>query len=256
MSIIGVTVNDADVKQHAAAEPTQGQHPVWEELIRSVRTGKYQSDYEVGELIPISVGKFGSMHARIVAMDADQINGSEKKAALSFLLSMPLPDDRQMNPEWGKEDPEDSSLFVPGTGAIDGWKACSLRKYLQEEVLTEFPQIVRENIVPVLKTSRTFTAKSQVFDVMTVDKLWIPSRREVFGPGRFTELTGPVYSEVFEDDDDRVMRDCNGSASWWWLRSASDYYGFSLVHTSGDWGNSGASDAGGVVVGFCIESGI
>lgn len=257
MSIIGVTVNDAAVSMQVTEDcKVQAQPPVWEELVESIKAGKYHDDYEVTELIPISLGKFGDMHARIVAMDADQINGSDRKAALSFLLSMPLPDRKQMNPIWAKEDPEDDSLFVPGTGAVDGWMDCSLRKWLQEEVLPEFPQVVRDNIVPVLKTSRTFTAKSQIFDVMTADRLWIPSRREIFGPGRFTELTGPVYSEAFADDEDRIMRDKDGKASWWWLRSAGNSNYFNSVGTDGSSNYSSANNAGGVAVGFSIGSGI
>ncbi len=257
MSIIGVTVNDAAVNSQVTIQAgVIGQPSAWEELIQSVKAGRYHSDYEVDELIPISIGKFGDMYARIVAMDADEINGSQKKAALSFMLSMPLPDRKKMNPERSKEDPEDGSLFLPGTGAVDGWMACSLRKYLQEEVLPEFPQIVRENIVPVLKTSRTFTAKSQIFDVMTADKLWIPSRREMFGPGLFTELTGPVYSEAFDDDESRVMLDKDGDPSWWWLRSANYSNLFTIVTSDGSNYNYSATSEGGVAVGFCIGSGI
>lgn len=257
MPIIGVTVNDAAVGLQVTEDrKVQAQPSVWEELVKSIKAGKYHDDYEVTELIPISLGKFGDMHARIVAMDSDQINGSDRKAALSFLLSMPLPDRKQMNPCWSKEDPEDDSLFVPGTGAVDGWMACSLRKWLQEEVLPEFPQVVRDNIVPVLKTSRTFTAKSQIFDVMTADKLWIPSRREMFGPGLFTELTGPVYSEAFDDDESRVILDKDGDPSWWWLRSAFSDSNFTNVTTDGSGNYANAYGEGGVAVGFCLGSGI
>ena len=44
------------------------------------------------------------------------------------------------------------------------------------------------------------------------------------------------------------------SASWWWLRSAYNYSDFYGVTYSGDWSYYNAYFAGGVVVGFCIET--
>ncbi len=256
MSIIGVTVNASDKAPVCITRTMDETDRDWEVLLNHVKDGTYKAAYEVGENIPISVGKFGEFKAWIVAMDEDQINGSDRKAAFTFLLGGLLPERMKMNPSWSKEDPEDDSLFLPGTGAIDGWMACSLRKWLQEEVLPEFPQIVRDGIVPVVKTSRTFTAKSQVFDVMTADEIWIPSRREVFGPGRFTELSGPVYSEVFDDDESRVMFDKDGDPSWWWLRSANSSSTFHGVAGDGSNDYTNAFTEGGVVVGFSIGSGI
>ena len=99
-----------------------------------------------------------------------------------------------------------------------------------------------------------FTASSQIFDVVTDDKLWLLSKREVFGPGRFTEMAGPVYDEFFKRNDDRIIMNSDGNAWCWWLRSASNNTVFSLVGSDGDNGNSSAYYEGGVVVGFCIET--
>ena len=257
MSIIGITVAEEDMDHPVPAMQVQQDESDWEALARHVKDGTYKAACEPGDTFPVHLGRFGDFEAQIVAMDTDWISGSDRMAALSFLLTGLLPKKQDMNPEWAQEDPEDDTLFLPGTGAVNGWMDCGLRKWLNEEVLPEFPEIIRENMVAVQKISRIFTARSQVFDVMTADKLWIPSRREVFGPGRFTELTGPVYDAVFKDNESRIMCDADGDASWWWLRSANHHNTFYTVYTSGSFNTSySANYTGGVAVGFCFGSGI
>ena len=250
-----VTSKGTAAKTQTYISPEQMQARKWEELMQSISSGKYRDSYKIGDILPVTIGRFGQMHARIIAMDMDEISGNGgKKAALTFMLSKCLPEPKPMNQETAKEDPDNRTLFVPGTGAVDGWGACTMRKYLNEEVFPEFPQFIRENIVPVTKVSRTFTASSQIFDVVTNDKLWLLSKREVFGPGRFTEMAGPVYDEFFKYNDDRIIMDSDGNASWWWLRSASYSIGFASVGSDGSMDNNGATTEGGVVVGFCIET--
>lgn len=251
-----VTSKGTAAKTQTYISPEQVQAHKWEELMQSISSGKYRDSYKIGDMLPVTIGRFGQMHARIIAMDMDEVSGNGgKKAALTFMLSKCLPEPKPMNQETAKEDPDNRTLFVPGTGAVDGWGACTMRKYLNEEVFPEFPQFIRENIVPVTKISRTFTASSQIFDVATDDKLWLLSKREVFGPGRFTEMAGPVYDEFFKYRyDDRIIMDSDGNASWWWLRSASSHSYFNYVGSGGSSPSSIATNDGGVVVGFCIET--
>lgn len=255
MPLNTVTSKGTAAKTQTYISPEQVQAHNWKELMQSISSGRYCDSYKIGDMLPITIGRFGQMHARIIAMDMDELSGnSGKKAALTFMLSNCLPEPKQMNQGIAKEDPNDRTLFVPGTGAVDGWGACAMRKYLNEKVFPEFPQFIRENIVPVAKVSRTFTASSQIFDVVTDDKLWLLSKREVFGPGRFTEMAGPVYDEFFKRNDDRIIMDSDGNAWWWWLRSASNDTVFSRVGSDGSNGNSSAYYEGGVAFGFCIET--
>ena len=259
MSIIGVAVSEASLTASISAPPVceKPREDEWERLVKSLKDGTYKAGYEVGDVVHgLNAGKYGTFDAKIIAMDTDQINGTGKKAAFTFLLTRVLADRMKMNPKWAEEDPDDDERFIPGTGAVNGWMGCSLRRWLREEFLPALPDIVRENIVEVVKSSRTFTEKSQIFDVMTADKLWIPSRREVFGAGRFRELAGPIYDEAFDDDESRVILDKDGDPSWWWLRSALSNYSFGSVYTDGSNGYSYASHEGGVAVGFCLGSGI
>ena len=256
MSIIGVTVHAADASGICVPQARTEEDKPWEVLLKHLKDGTYKAAYEVGEFIPIHLGRYGDHKARIVAMDTDQISGSDRKAAFTFLLSWLLPEKMKMNNDWATEDPDVNDQYLPGTGAVNGWLDCDLRKRLKQEVFPEFPEIVRDNIVPVSKTSRTFTENCQIFDVVTTDKIWIPSRREIFGKGLFTELSGPVYDGVFDDDESRVMLDKDGDPSWWWLRSANINYYFYFVNSDGNYNYYNAYTEGGVVVGFCLGSGI
>lgn len=252
----GISINESDIDSGFAATAKVSGSISWESewtrLVDSINEGKHREEYTVGQMLPARIGKYGVFNAMIIAMDADRISGTNRIAAFTFLLTPPLTMSH-MNPEHVTEDPVNASLLIPGTGAVDGWMSCSLRKWLKEEAFLEFPEIIQKNIVAVDKVSRTFTARSQIFDVVTEDKLWIPSKREVFGPGVYTELTGPVYKTGASNILMNISSVHAGDAACW-LRSVVDSNKFRTVKSGND-GFSYATLERGVAVGFCFGVG-
>jgi len=226
----------------------------WKMMVESIKNGTYKNEYSVGQVFPVEIEGFGIFGAKIIAMDTDKAAKSNQTTAFTFLLTEILTCKEMNGCENPKVAPEDMSMFIPGTGAINGWMDCELRKWLHEELFYKFPKSIRDNIVTVQKVSRTFTVRSQIVDLETADALWIPSKREIYGPGTFTELKGPVYDEIFTAHEDScLIPDVNGIYWWWWLRSCNNSnYFFTAGGTDKKVGFQNVDFQRGIVVGFCF----
>ena len=216
-------------------------------LKESLRDGSWREGFPVRSSFPVELDEIGECEARVAAHNADARADGAGKAKMTCLLRLPDEWKHAMNPCLAKEDPADQELFLPGTGAVGGWEASDMRKWLDEKILPRFPEYLRDLIVPVRKVSRTFLRNCDICDVTTSDVLWIPSVREMFGLCRFGEHSGPSYAELFRDGAARA------SASWWWLRSADYASCFRRVYSDGSNNGNGETTSGGVVLGFCLD---
>lgn len=139
-----------------------------------------------------------------------------------------LAEEHYMNKEWTNEG---------------GWLKCDMRRYLNEEVLTLLPDDLQAIIKP-----RTFGSEQ--------DKLWLFSEVEIFGEHDWTEkeYDRGTQFEYFKNPANRVKRDKDGDATWWWERSpnANTSTYFCTVNSNGNAFNTIASIPGGVCFGFYI----
>ena len=108
-------------------------------------------------------------------------------------------------------------------------------------------------ILNILKHNKTYYDYTTQSTLNSVEKLWIPSAREMFG-GTSYESSGVMYTTVFKDNAARIKTQ-DGSAKVYWLRSAnsSSAGNFRGVGSSdGDVNSGSASVARGVCLGFCL----
>ena len=139
-----------------------------------------------------------------------------------------------------------------GTGTLGGWEKSEMRTYLKETIKPLIPETVRNAIVPVTKVSNAYQASDETaFQQTTVDDVWIPGHREVFNSTNY-DKTGAVYSDKFKDASSRIKKH-NGSAYFWWLRSAYYTSNFRGVYDYGGDSSNRAYDAYGVALGFCTS---
>ena len=90
---------------------------------------------------------------------------------------------------------------------------------------------------------------------MTVDKVWRPSYREVFG-GTSYETMGPTYTEVLKDAESRKRyKPGAASAENTFLRSVfpNNVNSFAMVYTNGYANYDYANYSRGLWFGFCIH---
>ena len=222
----------------------------WDAIIAAVNNGTYASKYKPGNYKPLDLGTEGIVNMQIVAMNKDALASGSGTAPITWVSKELLTTSHRMNPARAA-DPEDSSKYQEGTGTIGGWEKTEMRSWLKETIKPLIPAAVSAAIKPVTKYSRIYdTSSSAVNNVTSTEDVWIPSAREVGFTGYETE--GPTYDSAFNSNATRVkMKVGASSASWWWLRSANDYY-FRGVSTDGSYANYNATPSGAVALGFCI----
>lgn len=118
-----------------------------------------------------------------------------------------------------------------------GYDASDMAKYLDKEIFALLP----DDLQAVIKERRGH-------------KLWLFSRREVFGEaGWYICPKDDVYIPYYQNAENRIKLR-NGEPDWWWLASPyeANTADFCYVGGCGDSGPWGASYSNGVVPGFCI----
>ena len=208
----------------------------WEEIIAAGEDGTYIDKYQIGDTKELDLGEEGVIEMELVAFDADKLVDGSGKAHMTWIAKDLLNTEHVMNEELTNDG---------------GWPASDMRIWLQDSILPLFPDTVRSNIKEVKKYSYS---DSDFGTISSSDKIWIPSRREVFGASDRYEDSGPEYLTAFPDKTSRIKRRA-GEPYWWWLRSVpSGYYIYfnGVTDDGSDWEGINADSVYGVAVGFCL----
>ena len=213
----------------------------WDTIIGNAN---YATDYKIGDIKLLDLGSKGQVYMELVAMDTDVKADSSGNARMTW-LSKSIIETHNMNAS-SKTSGSDIGL------AAGGWENTDMRAYLKSTIKPLIPEVVRHAIVEVTKISSVQTGGALVKDGQTTtDDVWIPSVHEIFNNTNY-ETTGAVYSTKFNSSANRIKYNASGSASGWWLRSASDGAYFRSVNGNGSDNNDYASNVRGLVLGFCI----
>lgn len=228
------------------ASPTV--HGTWEDLYRCITEGTYNVEYELGEVLPLDLGAEGNVSAQIVAFNADAKADDSGNAAITFITQHVLNTDKRFNPA----RTPDAAPYDEGTGLIGGWEKSERRAYVQNTIAPLFPAEVSSRIVAVKKYSRGVNVNgSAVNNQLTVDELWVPSRRELFNAG---ESSGPTYTAYFSSNASRKKTKAGSSSNQIWaLRTAYDTSKICSVFTSGAINSGAPTTSNPLAIGFCID---
>ena len=132
-----------------------------------------------------------------------------------------------------------------------GWKASDMRKWLNATFFALLPDelqaiIVPRKVVQILNGER----------VETEDKIFLPSKTQLFGDGSWSEKE-PEDSQIdiFKTEKSRVKECGDKGTFWYWTSSpnngSTNYFCF--VSDTGAATCNGASGGSGVAPGFCIS---
>ena len=220
-------------------------HGTWADLYHSISLGTYNTDYSVGEILPLDLGTEGVVNAQIVAFNADDKADDSGKAKVSFISQYCLNTSKRYNPSYVAN--------TSGTGTLGGWEASELRAYLTSTIYPLVPANVKNRIVTVKKYTLGYTA-TEVKDtgMLTQDNLWVPSAKEL---NLYSGESGIVYSSIFTSNDSRKKKKSGGSYTDTKLRSAN------ASNKTGAYGLTGAGTLAALAVstahqfpiGFCID---
>lgn len=188
----------------------------WKDIAAFCKSGKAADLLSVGDIISVVLKNGEKMRIAVAGINTYKEN--EVLFAFKDILSKKAP----MNEDWTNEG---------------GYEASQMAKYLDTEIFDLLPDDLQE----VIKERRGH-------------KLWLFSRREVFGEdGWYISPEDDVHIPYYQESENRIkFRD--GGPDWWWLASpyAANTTFFCFVYYLGDSSYGGACNSCGVAPGFCI----
>ncbi len=228
------------------------------ELLAALDNGTFWDTYNAGNYFSFDLGTEGDVKLQIMGSGKDELaDGSGNMADVTFITKYNCNTSRSMNTQSAQQN---EGVYVNGTGAIGGWKESADRNTTFANVIMpliqQYHPALAARIVEVKKYSDTYdTSGTLVHNEMTVDKVWRPSYREVFG-GTSYETMGPTYTEVLKDAESRKRYKPGAtSAEHTFLRSVNpgNVDGFAAVYASGGAYYYHANGSRGLWFGFCIH---
>lgn len=213
-----------DISEYPKALQDETISDSWSTIFANEDNGTYKTVYSLGDIKYMYLNGT-PMPMQIVAFDEDT-------SKISWVCKNIL-DTHNMNP----------------TGdTTGGWASSNMRAWLRETIYPMIDSTIRNRIVAVTKNYYDAKTSSR----LTIsDTVWIPSEYEIFGTTSY-ENSGTLYTGVFTDATSRIKKyGLNGSANYWWLRSAYSANNFRCVGNVGGALSNNANYANGVVLGFC-----
>lgn len=213
-----------DISEYPKALQDETISDSWSTIFANEDNGTYKTVYSLGDIKYMYLNGT-PMPMQIVAFD-------EGTSKISWVCKSIL-DTHNMNPT---------------NDTTGGWASSNMRAWLRETIYPMIDSTIRNRIVAVTKDYYDAKTSSR----LTIsDTVWIPSEYEIFGTTSY-ENSGTLYTGVFTDATSRIKKlGLNGSAYFWWLRSAYSGTYFRYVNNSGSANNASANSTYGVVLGFC-----
>lgn len=188
----------------------------WKKIAEAIRSGNAKESFNVGDIITVDLKDGVTMRIAVAGINTYVEN------EVVFAFKDILPEEHYMNEHYTNEG---------------GYEASDMAAYLDTDIFALLPDDLQE----VIKERRGH-------------KLWLFSRREVFGEdGRYICPDEDVHLPYYKETENRVKLR-NGESDWWWLASPSAPNTTYFANVSGN-GHSYLSYAGnssGVAPGFCI----
>ena len=141
-----------------------------------------------------------------------------------------------------------------------------MRKYINDEILKAFPEELQTLIIETKVISGYESRESA--NSVTIDKLYLLSTKELYGERESNDTLDETrqldYYKNYENTDGSIgvttsncsgaIKKNNGSAYFWWLRSAfsDSTVRFYIVNNKGCWVSLNATSTDGVAVAFRI----
>ncbi len=187
----------------------------WKKIAEAIRSGNAKESFNVGDTITVDLKDGVTMRIAVAGIN------TYAEGEVVFAFKDILPEEHYMNEHCTNEG---------------GYEASDMATYLDTEIFDLLPDDLQE----VIKERRGH-------------KLWLFSRREVFGAdGRYICPDEDVHLPYYKEAENRVKLR-NGETDWWWLASPSAALTttFAFVSSSGNSSND-ADSSFGVAPGFCI----
>ena len=206
----------------------------WKQIIEACHNNAVPDTWNVADQKPMTINGV-DYQIDIIGKNHDTYTAGGK-APLTFQLHDCYADKKAMN-----------SL----NNNSGGWKSSAMRTTHLPAILALMPTEVQNGIREVSKKASVGGASSTIETVS--DKLFLLSEVEIFGLNLYSAAGEGTQYDYFKAGNSSV-KNWNGSAADWWERSPdpSDYVGFCIVSSYGEFYIELDSAADGVAFGFCF----
>ena len=192
----------------------------------------YVSKYAIGDTKLIQIDESISDYIQVAKLDGD-VDANDNTIPMTFVLK---------NINWTRA--MNSTATTSG-----GYPSSEMYAWINTEIVPKLEAIFGDNLATVKKTYYDYDDTS----TKTVEcKAFLLSNREVFNNTTY-ESSGVVYNELFSDSTARTKYNNSGTATAWWLRSASSGANFRSVDGGGTSSSNSANSSYGVALGFCLK---
>lgn len=214
----------------------------WAEIKAAVQAGISGLDlskyWNIGDTKPVTLTTGETIELQIAGFNHDTYSDSVT-APVTFVMKNCLNTTANMN---------------SGDGNTGGYPASAMKTYVETNIYNKLPSDLKAIVAPVKK--KCYTTYNQATSLSEANyNVWLLAEAEVFDSVSYTIGNGEgTKYPIFTDNVNRVKK-VNGSANYWWLRSAysNSTASFISVNSSGNVSYYSASISGGVVVGLCVR---
>ncbi len=269
LSVCGGTKNSATAQEDECINAISFANDSWPTIIAAIQSGEYP--YQVGDTKEVSLSNDLGTHTLRIANTKPCSEafptGTEGKSetACGFVLEFAdVITTHNMNPS----GTYNGTQYDYGWNK-DGFPASSMYSYLNvvegiEGSGTIYNALPKELSNAIIDTKVISSHGSKDADNFTTEgvKLYLLSGEEIYEDfssrydtsiGTSRQLDYYQKAGVSASSYSVAIKKLNGSANWWWLRSAHSFNGYSFynVGSGGDWGNGYiANSSGGVSPAF------
>ena len=223
--------------------PVSFESDSWATIAANVKSGN-TSKYNVGDTKEVDLGELGTHTVRISNMSECESETSE--TACGFVVEF--------------VDIITEQKFNIRNTNEGGWKDSELRTYVNGTIYNALPSDL-QNVISTTKVISGHGKTSGETNFETQDKLYLLNAQEVWNGNSYDTSVGTskqldYYKNqgVTASSYAGAIKQYNGIASRWWLRSAYSIAAISFlsVYSDGDWSRYDASDSYGVSPAFRI----
>ncbi len=197
----------------------------WQTIQKAVQTGNTEL-YNIGDTKEVDLGSFGTHPVRVANKSECMTETSE--TACGFVVEF--------------ADIITQHSFNSTETNVGGWKDSELRTYINDTIYKSLPSDLQNVIVTTKVISGHGSAETSDFE--TQDKLYLLNVQELWDSTSFDTSVGTsrqldYYKNqgVSTSSYAAAIKQYNGVANYWWLRSASynNNVTFLFVPNNGNW---------------------
>ena len=174
-SEISASYNEAEEKREIRGTIADS----WEVIIAAIKDSTYLDKYHIGDTKELDLGKEGVILMELVAVDEYDWLGDP--VCTTWVAKDPLKSRHKMNIDAISEG---------------GWEESEMRTWLRESILPLFPVELQFNILETERyTEYHYKSPTEEKNGVAIadDKIWIPSRQEIFYSDE-NDIEGPDFS--------------------------------------------------------------